>query len=296
MELRHLRYFVAVAEELNFTRAAERLAISQPPLSMQIKDLEAELGVALFTRTKRRVSLTAAGLAFLSEARDILQRTVIAGERARQAGRGESGVLRLGFLTSTTVDVFSNALECFAKDHPDVSLELFDLTPKEIEEGLAQGWIDAALTITRSSEPVEGFEQRVLYQERLLLALPPKHPLTRMESVPLSLLKDEIFISFTADDSPDSNRLLLELIRPSASNYRKRREAKSISTMLWMVSLGFGVSFLSEKISRLNWHGCVFRPMNGEVPSLTTLVLWKEDRLSPVLENFLSYLPDKLGT
>lgn len=291
MELRHLRYFIAVAEELNFTRAAERLAISQPPLSMQIKDLETELGVQLFSRTKRQVSLTAAGQVFLPEARDVLKRVVLAEERARQAGRGELGVLRLGFLTGTTVDVFSEVLSRFAKEQPEVSLELFDLTPREIELGLSEGWIDVGVTITRSDVSLLGFKQKKLYEERLLLALPPDHPLAGMESVPLELLKNEKFISFAADDSPQASRLLLELIQPFASSFEKRREAKSMSTMLWMVSLGFGVAFLSEKITHLNWHGCIFRPLTGKVPTLTALVVWKEERLSPVLENFLSYFP-----
>jgi len=187
--------------------------------------------------------------------------------------------------------VFSQALSSFSRDHPEVSLELFDLTPREIDQGLTEGWIDAGLTITRSNAPLPDVAQRALYEERLLLALPPDHPLSSLESVPLELLKDEVFINFAADDSPESNRLLLELIRPSASSFEKRREAKSMSTMLWMVSLGFGVAFLSEKISRMNWHGCVFRPLAGEVPTLVTLVVWKQERLSPVLRNFLRYLP-----
>lgn len=287
MELRHLRYFLAVAEELNFTKAAERLSMSQPPLSMQIRDLEEELGVQLFHRTKRRVRLTTAGEVFLAETREILSRSVRAAERARQANRGESGVLRVGFLTSTTGSRLSETLRRYCAQSPDVELELSDLTPREMAVGLTQSRLDVA--ITRPCPLMEGFAQRPLYQDRLLLALPTDHPLAAEETISLEDLGDERLITLTEDESPEFNAMVRRLVEPYTPNFENRLETKSISTILWMVSLGLGISFLTEEISGMRWEGSVYRALSEDVPLLTTVLAWKDDDPSPTLARFLTY-------
>ena len=193
MELRHLKYFVAVAEELHFSRAAERVGIAQPPFSQQIKGLEEEVGAPLLLRTKRRVELTAAGRAFLTEARKVLAQAGHALDMARRAARGEVGQLVVGFVSSAVYGKFASVFGLMRARHPDVALVLQDLTSEEQVEAMKAHRLDVGLV----RPPVlmaEAFTLRVIGREPLVAALPETHPLAKRKRLELAALAGEPFL------------------------------------------------------------------------------------------------------
>ena len=194
MELRHLRYFVTVAEELHFGRAAARLFIAQPPLSQQIQQLERELGVSLLARTSRRVQLTPAGAAFLSEARQILSRVTQAADTAKRAARGETGWLGIGFAASATYDLLPAVLHDFRALFPEVALSLQELNAAEQATALTDNHIHVGFA--RPYAPHPAAVVSAIQQEPFLAALPAAHPLAQESSLRLSALAEEPFISF----------------------------------------------------------------------------------------------------
>src|SRR6185503_16645682 len=189
MELRHLRYFIAVAEELHFGRAAERLFISQPPLSMQIQQLEREVGFALFFRTKRHVELSPAGRHFLDEARDIMSSLERATAAARRVARGEAGWLGIGFVGSATYEVLPVLLRQFRQEFPDVELVLRELASAPQPQAPKDGRIHVGLARPAIDEP--GIRCKPILRELLVAALPSNHPLTERERIGLSELAEE---------------------------------------------------------------------------------------------------------
>ena len=198
MELRHLRYFVAVAEELHFGRAARRLEMAQPPLSIQIQRLEKELGVKLLERTQRHVGLTAAGRVFLERARRVLEQAELAVHAAQRAGRGETGSLAVGFVGSATYGVLPEVLRLFRRRFPDVDLMLYEMGSTAQQRAVVEGRLHLGLIRTpRDNAGLdEALAQQVVQREPLVVALPKGHALTRLETLPLIQLAAEPFILF----------------------------------------------------------------------------------------------------
>src|SRR3954453_15892050 len=201
MELRHLRYFVAVAEELHFGRAARRLQLAQPPLSRQIQGLEQELGVRLLERTKRHVELTPAGKVFLEHARKLLTEADHAVAAARRAARGEIGRLAIGFVGAATYSALPELLRVFHTRFPDVELVLYEMTSAHQHDALREGRIEVGFV--RPAIPDDTLARRVARGEPLVAALPAGHRLARRdEPIPLSDLAGEPFILFPRDPRP----------------------------------------------------------------------------------------------
>lgn len=288
MELRHLRYFVAVAEELHFSRAALRLHIAQPPLSQQIRQLEAELGVTLLNRTKRHVELTVPGQAFLTEARRALAQAERAVRTAQRASRGEIGHLAIGFVPSADLDILPRTLRVWGARFPQVELELLALLPaqqvtalreRRIQVGILRLPIDEAeLTI----EPIQ--------REPLVAALSERHPLARRARVRVADLRADPMILFPRRAAPDYYDALVGVCRRAGFTPRVSHETPSIQTNLALVAAGFGVTLLPAAIRNLQRAGVVYRPLTPPIPHVEMAAAYRRGDEGPALSAFLEVL------
>jgi DNA-binding transcriptional LysR family regulator len=292
MELRHLRYFLAVAEELHFGRAALRLRIAQPPLSQQIRKLEQELGVDLFTRTKRRVELTPAGCAFLEEARHVLAQAGRAVRSAQQAGRGEIGHLAIGFVPSADLDVLPRVLRAWRQRFPRVEMELHALLPAEQVEALRDGRIQVGFV----RMPVDdgGLIVEPIQREPLLAVLPRGHRLARSRSVRLAELAGDTMIVFPRHVAPGYHDVFISACRSAGFTPRVLHPG-SMQTNLALVSAGLGVTLLPSSIRNLRRSGVVYRPLAPPVPHVELAAAYLGDHGSAVLAAFLQVLRDVLS-
>jgi DNA-binding transcriptional LysR family regulator len=292
MELRHLRYFVAVAEELHFGRAATRLGIAQPPLSQQIRQLEQELGAALFTRTKRRVELTPAGRAFLEHSRQILAETERAKRVARRAGRGEIGRLAIGFVSSADLDVLPRALRVWHERFPDVEVELHALLTAAQVDALLRGRLDVGfirLPIDQTSLVVESIRR-----EPLVVALPERHPLARAARVRLADLASETMLLFARHTAPGYFDVFIGACRRAGFTPRVLSPG-SMQTNLALVSAGLGVSLMPASIRNLRRAGVVYRPLAPPVPQVEMAIAHRRDETSAIATAFVQTVRDVLG-
>lgn len=286
MEFRHLRYFVAVAEELNFGRAARRLHISQQPLSQQIKRLEGELGVELFRRTTRRVELTEAGEAFLAETYRTLSQAELAAETAKRAGRGESGVLRIGYAPATLYNVLPEVLKVFRERYPGVVLELVELISGPQEEALAEWRIDAGFLYPPVETP--GIVAEVVFEEPFTIVLPTGHRLTRKDRILLEELAGEPFVMIPRRNRPDLHDRLVDECRRAGFSPRVLQEVNNLHAMLGLVAAGFGVSLTLGSVRNLTRPGVTYRPLEDQgTEVLASAVAWRHEDKSPALHNFL---------
>ena len=203
MELRHLRYFVAVCEALNFTKAAAQLRIAQPALSRQVQDLEDEIGVNLLKRSPRGVTITAEGKLYLEEAREVLRRTDESVERVRALARGEYGKLHVGYAPSPTVEILPSALAAFQKAFPRVRVSLHDLSQRELIDGLQNGTLELAVTLDAAGLQSGGLEFEALRNYPLCVALAPAHRFTRLKSISLEKVAAEPLIGFCRKNYPE---------------------------------------------------------------------------------------------
>lgn len=279
MELRHLRYFIAVAEEKHMTRAAERLGIQQPPLSMQIRALEKELGVQLFRRQPRGMALTDAGTAFLDRARAILDQVERATAAARRTARGEQGRVVVGFTSSAPFHPFvPRVIRAFREMSPMVSLVLEESGSSELVQGLHNEEIDAALIRSPVAE-VAGVTVRPLLKEKMLVALPTGHPLaartgwSRAQPLPLSGLAKETFILYKRPGGPGLYDTIIAACSGAGFSPVVGQEAPRIISTLNLVAAGLGVSIVPESLRRLQMDGVVYRPLADNPQLIAPLIL-----------------------
>ncbi len=286
MELRHLRYFVTVAEELHFGRAAERLFISQPPLSQQIQQLERELGVSLFARTSRRVTLTPAGEAFLREARQVLAGVDTAISAAQRAARGETGWLGIGFAASATYDLLPAVLHDFREQFPDVALSLMELNAAEQTEALRSHSIHVgfARPYVAEAEIVVG----ATLQEPLLAALPQAHPLAPRDALDLTELTGEPFVSFPELPAPSYAQFVRRVCEEAGFLPRVVQEVREMQTAISLVAAGIGIALLPASVQNVHRTGVVYCPLKEPAPRTELAVVSRLDDPSPVLQNFLA--------
>ncbi|MET0363354.1 MAG: LysR substrate-binding domain-containing protein [Sphingobium sp.] len=282
MDLRHLRYFLCVAEEMHFGRAAQRLGISQPPLSQQIRALEDELGVRLFDRTSRRVRLTEAGRLFEPEARQTLTQADRAMETARRAHRGEIGHLRLGFTASAPfVPRVAQALYDFRQSYPDVTLVLQELARDEQIAQVDDGTLD--IGILRGFDPPllpDGMMAQCLLEEGMLLAMRQDHPLaTRVTDPAIADLAGEPLVLYGATNGAGFNEHFLSLCAEVGFQPTVAHEASSFATLLGLVAAGFGPTILAGSLARLHVDTLVYRPLATSVASRLWMIHKQE--LSP---------------
>ncbi len=283
MELRHLRYFVAVAEELHFGRAARRLHIQQPPLSRQIQALEAELGFKLFERSRRRVDLTPAGSALLGRVQQVFDALDAAVHDAESASRGESGRLIIGFPSSLAYSGLTELLRAFRTRFPAVELALRELSPGEQIEALKAGALDVGFVRSTLDDPALSAE--LVRREALMVVLPDDHPLTARRVIPLDALKHEPFVIFPRSRGPAFFDQLMGLCHAAGFAPRIAQEAPQLD-IISMVAAGFGVALMPSSMRHFRRPGLAFRPILG-TPEVELSIAWRHQNLSPALHKFL---------
>jgi DNA-binding transcriptional LysR family regulator len=273
MELRHLRYFVGVAEELHFARAAARLGISQPPLSQQIGQLEAELGVRLFERTSRSVQLTSAGLAFLPAARATLEQAERAITIAHRAARGQLGELNLGFNASAPfVPMIARSIFAFRQAFPDVKLNLTEVAGSAQLTALTDHALDACFVRSKCRpEMGDGVAVTPILRERLFVALRPDHPLADKD-LTLRDLAGEPMIVYAREHGATFTDELLGMLRDVGVEPRIEHRVREVSTLLGMAAAGVGVAVVAESLCALQSARLVYRPL-GDPESITSIWL-----------------------
>ncbi|MBI4474374.1 MAG: LysR family transcriptional regulator [Acidobacteria bacterium] len=283
MELRHLRYLMAVAEELNFGRAAIRLRISQPPLSQQIRQLEEELGVRLFERTKRRVRLTEAGKRIVLEAEQILKQVDHFVNVASRVSEGAIGRLSVTG-TALVNDILVQVLRRFAQQYPGVHIELQLMNTAMQIEALRDQHVHVgflSLPVDDSNLYLENVKR-----EPMWLAVPKNHALAKHKKVPLASLEKQPFVMFERRCSPGLHDLITSTCRTAGFSLNVVHEVDNVTATLMMVTAGLGLAFCSPAM-RKSWPDIAFRPFREAVPALEYAVGYRSDSQSPLLHSFL---------
>jgi DNA-binding transcriptional LysR family regulator len=288
MELRQLRYFVAVAEELHFGHAARRLRIAQPALSRQIQALEGELEVMLLFRNRRRVQVTPAGQVFLERSRLLLSRAEDAIVAAQRVSEGSSGSLKLGFVGSATYDAIPSILRSFHQIAPQVELTLSEMTVHVQLEALAEKRID--LGFLRLPARTEGFVFRTVSREALLIALPSSHPLAQLPVLRLSSLAGEPFILYPDHPRPSWAEFIVGLCQQAGFRPTIAQRTVEIQTTLSLVAAGMGVSIVPACVSNIPRKDVVYRRLSGVRARTQLLAAYRAEDTSPVLRSFLKLM------
>lgn len=285
MELRQLRYFIAVAEELHFSRAAARLHIAQPPLSQQIKQLETELHTQLLWRTKRRVELTDAGQAFLEEARKTLAQAEHAVRVAQSSGMGKTAQLQLGFIDTSTYGFLPRLLQVFKERHPNIQVVLHEMTSGELVEALKRAEIQ--LAVLRPPRAGSQLSLHEIGRERLLVALPSGHRLARMRQVPVEELGSEGWVLFPRLLSPGLHDHLLGICHKAGFTPRVVQEVREGHTIVGLVAAGLGITVITESLEHWGRPGVVFRPLLAATAWLPMSIAWRKDERAPIVHSFV---------
>jgi len=283
MEIRHLRYFVAVAEELHFGRAAQRLHIQQPPLSRQIQDFEAELGFPLFERSRRRVELTPAGTALLGRARQVFDALDVAIRDARSASEGESGRLVVGYPSSLAYSGLTELLRAFRTRFPSVEISLRELPPADQIDGLKAGSLDVGFVRTSLDDPTLAAE--LVRRESLMVVLPDDHRLAEQRTIPLEALAREPFVMFPRARGPAFFDQLMTLCGRAGFSPRIVQEAAQLD-IVSLIAAGFGISIMPSSMRNFRRPGLSFRSIVG-APQVELLIVWRHQNLSPAAHNFV---------
>jgi DNA-binding transcriptional LysR family regulator len=286
VELRHLRYFVAVAEELNFSRAAQRMHMAQPPLSAAIRQLERDLGVELFVRSTREVKLTDAGHAFLAGARRTLADAEQAAEDAKRAAAGELGRLRIAYSWSTRFETLPALGRAFRASHPDVELLAQEMWNARMPAAFGTGSIDIALSLC--PEIAADLELAPIRQERLVALLPEPHPLAREESIPLSALADEEFVVFPREIAPRLYDAFMSVYRRAGFEPRVRNESFHTGWDLGVLAEIPAVAVAPQTVAGGLPDGIVAIALSEPSDSLETCLVWRRDDGSPTVAAFVA--------
>lgn len=285
MDLRHLRYFIAVAEELHFTRAAERLHIAQPPLSKQIRQLEEEIGVTLLHRTKRHIELTDAGRLFLDRARKILQATELAVIQTQHAQRGEIGRLAVGFFEYTSYTFMPPILRAYRERFPGVEVQLRWFPVIEQAAALERGDVD--ISFLRRIGEFEGVFSETIYKESFILAIPDKHRLTKGKAVSLADCANEDFITYFPKSAPDFHSMITRMCATAGFVPRIASEVGQIHTALGLVSSGAGIAFVPAAVEKVHFDKVQYRRIKGNMPKIELKLGWTQTNPSPLVRAFL---------
>ncbi|HVJ54208.1 MAG TPA: LysR substrate-binding domain-containing protein [Aliidongia sp.] len=288
MELRHLRYFVAVAEELHFTRAAERLGIKQPPLSLQIRQLEQELGTPLFYRLTRGVELTEAGGVLLEEAYRILSQVEQAKIGVRSRARGDTGSIHLGFAGATYFQpLVPGIVRAYRERYPLVSLSPEASNTPRLVAGLRNDEIDIAFVRPPVGE-ADGLTIEPLVEEPMVIVLPRSHARAGDGSVPLAVLADETLILFPRAIGPGLYDTVLAACRQAGFSPTVGQEAPQIPSIVHLVAAGFGVSIVPKSIAQIDAEGVCYLGIEGDGPSAPIGIAYRRNDRSPLVRNFVA--------
>jgi len=287
MELRHLKYFVAVAEEQNITRAAARLHVSQPPLSRQIHDLEEELGVTLFERGPKAVTLTKAGKLFLPEARAVLQR---AEEAVRSVQTIHVRELNVGYAPSPTLEVLPAALRLFRKVEPEVQVLLHDLSSGEMLAGLSDETLDLALLVIDHTRTSPGLHVERLTEFPMGVLLPLDHPLSQAKAIKIGEIASEDFVAYSEKEYPDYHKFLNRLFQPTKRKPRIATEVDGAASLTTAVSSGRGIAIVADTFGTLAAGCAAFVPLTPCPPPLQLQIAVRRRETDPLVRKFVSTL------
>lgn len=277
MELRHLRYFVAVAEEQNVTRAAARLNVSQPPLSRQIRDLEAELGVELFEHGAKSIRLTGAGRIFLEEARKALQCVDHAVQTVREAGGAQLGEIHVGFAPSLTVELLPRILKLVEETYPGMSVRLYDQSTQEMLRGLREAKLDVALIVQFASLVGENLVFEPLGSYPVCVAMHPLHPLARRRKVSLKEIAKERLIAFSSAEYPEYHSWLASLFSTSVQVVE---EHDGVTSLVAAIEAGRGIALVSQRLDCFAGSRLKILPL-GPAPSPLVVGIARRKGRSP---------------
>ena len=288
MELRHLRYFIAVAEELHFGRAAERLGISQPPLSQQIQALEEEIGARLFERTNRRVELTDAGRLFLDESRQVLAQVDKAVLLARRAHLGELGELKIGFTSSAPfTSTIPSSIHAFRKAYPDVHLDLQEMSSRQVLKALLEESLQVG--VIRPLALPDAVHWVELFREPLVAVLRADHPLAAgsEDGLAIAALAEEPFVFFPRSYGTGLYDQVIALTRQAGFSPRIAQEASEAMTIIGLVSAGLGVSILPASFRRTRVDGVVHRTLSDPEATTAVWLVRRQNEGSPLALSFI---------
>ncbi len=279
MELRQLRYFLALAQELHFGRAAEKVHIAQSPLSRQIKQLEDSLGVMLFRRTRHHVELTPAGRAFIPQARAVLAATDLARSAARQADAGMSGRISIGYTNSAIYTSFPEILVRYRRTYPQVQVQLFDsmLTPMQLD-----ALVDRQLDLGHSV-----IETLVIASQRLMVALPAGHAMACCDEIDLAQLAGQPFVMFSRGLDSALATTMMRVCHDAGFHPDIVQEVGDIPTMITLVAHGLGVALVPSSASHMEIKGAVFRSIKGGGPVLEMAMAWNRNIESAQRDRFV---------
>ncbi len=284
MDLRHLRYFQAVAEELSFSRAAERLHIAQPALSRAVQEIEGEFGASLLDRNRRTVSLTPAGRVLLRETGILLERWDEAMRRVRRTAAGEEGELRLGYIGPPTQPFMGRLLHEYRRRFPLVSIHLEERTPERVWEMIAKGRLSAAFTRPVAREGNSGLQTIVLRNERFGVVLPPSHPLASRKTMPWRLLAREPLVVLARREGVGSHDGILAACRAAGFAPRLAYTPSLIGTVLSYVEAGAGIGVVPESVA-ISGLPLQFVPL-APTMSVPLVLVWQEAHDTPAVQRF----------
>jgi len=286
MELRHLRYFIGVAEEENVSRAALKLHVSQPALSRQIRDLEDELGFLLLERSARSVRLTEAGRTFLTEAREVIQRADDAVKTARAIATG-GGELHVGYAPSLTARILPPTLRAFQAEFPGVRVRLHDLSTEEMLAGLREGKLQIAFVARPIASTLRGLHFEELLRDPICVAVAPKHPLARQRSVTVAEIAREPIIAFSREDYPEAHELLAAVFAPIKGRLRIAEEHDGVSSLVAAVEAGNGVAVVTQSLTCTAGQRLKLVPISPAPEPLVIGAAWLKGGLVAAAERFL---------
>jgi DNA-binding transcriptional LysR family regulator len=288
MELRHLRYFVTVAELLNFTKAAIRLRVAQPALSRQIRDLEDELGAPLLERGPRMVKLTEAGSTFLPEAKAILHHANEAMQAVRAVVRGERGQIQVGYAPSPTVEILPCALHAFQNLAPGVRVSLHDMSTEEMLRGLNDGKLDLCLMVKPSVKAMRGLKFELLREYPMCVAVPKSHRFAKMKQVTLEQLVSEPLLAYSRADYPEYHTMLDTVFAETGIKPYVAEEHDSSSSLLAATEVGRGVAIVPSSTAMLAGGRVKLRPLHPSPAALAVCAAYDPKRLSSAAQKFLT--------
>jgi DNA-binding transcriptional LysR family regulator len=288
LELRHIRYFLAVAEERHFTRAAAKVGIGQPPLSQQIKDLEREVGAALFHRLAHGAELTEAGKAFLTAVKEMPLIAERATAAARRAARGETGSLRVGFTASATFNVVvPSTIRAFRRAYPDIDLTLEEANTAPLITRLREGTLDTAF-LRPGAAGTDELQVRRLSEEPMVVALPKRHHAAAFEQIDLSLLKDDPFLLFPRETAPTLYDTVVDACRKAGFEPIIGQLVPHVASIVNLVAAELGVSIVPASMMQVRVTGIAYRQIAGQSPMTQLALAYRRGETSPVLRNFIA--------
>ena len=288
MELRHLRYFITVAEELNFSKAALRLYTAQPSLSQQIKDLEDDVGVRLLNRTKRKVELTEEGAVFLEQARLTLAQADKAVAMARQVSQAKQQLLRIGFVPVAEMKIFPYVLPNLRVQNPDLKIDLLSLNNVDQILGIKKGELD--ISFTRDNFQSDEIESKFVLREPLIFILPKEHPLAKYERIPVQALDGIDFIIPSDEQSKMLHDAILNFAKDHGIEFNIVQKADNILFNINSIGIGLGCTILPGYIATLTMNNTVIRPLDVELPSLDLFVSYRKNSNSTAVQKFMDLL------